>query len=89
MRVFLWRWDCFEAEDTPQTDLGLSVDNMFCSKARSHIQVEGQASVKSWGPAFSAPLLDKGLGYLGDQALLQRLEGRSLLPLVYAHPRTV
>lgn len=29
--------------------------------------------MNSWGPTFSSLLLDKGLGYLGDPTLLQRL----------------
>lgn len=43
------------------------------AEPKSHMQFKSQASVNSWGPAFSALLLDKGLGYLGDPALLQRL----------------
>lgn len=51
------------------------------------MQVKSQASVNSWGPTFSALLLDKRLGYLGDPTLLQRLWETGLQGLSSLHVR--
>lgn len=65
------------AEGRPQMDWCLSrrcfPKQNTHAVPKSHMQVKSQASVNSWGPTFSALLLDKGLGYLGDPTLLQRL----------------